>query len=253
MLGMQFARIVIKPIYQLLQYIKKFVSGDFLKTVRVTAGNDSSQLAPAIDLIRMSMAESSQLIFNAYDHTIRDLLSAFKLSEKATACHSMAVNKIALDIAQELNLSADQIRHLNWGTLLHDLGKLAIPDNILLKPSPLNASERDLIHSHPVLGYQILKDASYLKDTAEILLYHHERYDGHGYPYGLVGETIPYLARICSVADAFQAMISDRPYRKGITIKAAVAEVIKCSGTQFDPQVVEAFLRIDHSRYIRKG
>ncbi len=237
----------------MLQYVKKFASQDCAVTVQVSAEQDSSQLAADIHLIRTSLAESNQVIFNAYDHTIRDLLIAFKLSEEATACHSMAVNKIALDIAQELNLSKEQICHLNWGTLLHDLGKLAIPDRVLLKSGPLNASDMELIRSHPLIGYEILKAASYLKDTAEILLYHHEWYDGHGYPYGLVGEAIPYLARICSVADAFHAMIDDRPYRMGITVKAAVAEVIKCSGTQFDPQVVEAFLRLDHSRYVKKS
>jgi HD-GYP domain-containing protein (c-di-GMP phosphodiesterase class II) len=252
LIGAQFAKIVIKPIYQMLQHVKKIASGDSSLPVQGLIGNDISQLAD-IDFMQMSMVASNKVIFNAGDHTIQSLLIAFKLSKKTTACHAMEVNTIALDIAQELDLSKDQIRHLNWGTLLHDLGKLAIPDSILLKPGPLNASDMDLIRRHPLIGYQILKDASYLKDTAEILLYHHERYDGHGYPYGLAGEAIPYLARICTVADAFQAMIADRPYRMGITIKEAVAEVIKCSGTQFDPQVVAAFLLLDHSRYVKKS
>ena len=252
LIGAQIARIIIKPIYQMLQHVKKIVAGNSSVPVLGSTGNAISQLAADIDLMRMSMVASNKVIFNGDDHTIQSLLIAFKLSKKATACHAMEVNKIALDIARELDLSKDQIRHLNWGTLLHDLGKIAIPDSILLKPGPLNASEVDLIRRHPLIGYQILKDASYLKDTAEILLYHHERYDGHGYPYGLAGEAIPYLARICSVADAFQAMIGDRPYLMGITIKEAVAEVVKCSGTQFDPQVVAAFLLLDHSRYVKK-
>ncbi|QJW48742.1 Fe-S-containing hydro-lyase [bacterium BFN5] len=212
-------------------------------------GNSYYEEGQNIDFMRISMKEGKQQIIEAYESSLRAFLTAIEFREQSTAVHSFEVNHIAIEIAKKMGLSEDEIRDLNWGTLLHDLGKLAIPDSILLKPGPLDDQELDLIRQHPRMGYEILKGASYFKNAIEISLYHHERYDGKGYPNALKGEAIPLLARICAVADTFQAMIDDRPYRKGLPVEAAVAEIKRCSGTQFDPVVVSAFLQIDHSCY----
>lgn len=243
------ARMVARPVNAISEHVKRIATGDLSVPVQIDAGAEIRQLAENIDFMRSSMLESKGQLADAYETSLRAFLTALKFREESLAIHSLEVNHIAIEIAKEMSLSEDEIRDLNWGTLLHDLGKLAISDNILLKQGPLDPEEFDLIRQHPRIGYEILKDASYFKNAIEISLYHHERYSGGGYPYGLAGEDIPLLARICSVADAFQAMVDDRSYRKGLPVEEAVAEIIRCSGTQFDPVVVQAFLRIDHQRY----
>ena len=196
------------------------------------------------------LREANHQLANAYEVTIRAFFSALEKRESGTARHSLVVNSIALAIGKEMNLSEMELLHLNWGTLLHDIGKLAISDDILLKQGKLTEAEYEKIKCHPQIGYEILQDAEYLKEAAQIALYHQERYDGKGYPYGLIGEQIPLLARICTVADAFEAMIADRPYHKGRCCQEALAEVIKHSGSQFDPAVVEIFIKLDHSKFL---
>lgn len=133
--------------------------------------------------------------------------------------------------------------------MLHDIGKLGVSEQILLKPGSLTPEEYDAIKKHCHYGYDILKDIDYLNEAAEVALYHHERYDGSGYPYGLKNGEIPLLARICALADAFEAMTSDRPYRKAMTVEEAVEEIKRNKGTQFDPSVVEAFLKLNPEEF----
>ncbi|MCH8949612.1 MAG: HD-GYP domain-containing protein, partial [Chloroflexi bacterium] len=128
------------------------------------------------------------------------------------------------------------------GALLHDVGKIGVPDQILHKPGPLTPEEWDKMKRHPMIGYDMLRDISFLSEAATIVRCHHERFDGKGYPRGLAGDEIPLGARIFSAADAFDAMTSDRTYRKALRPEAARDEIIRHSGTQFDPQVVQAFL-----------
>ena len=135
----------------------------------------------------------------------------------------------------------DIIRH---ASLLHDVGKIGISEQILRKPGKLNDEEFEAIKSHPNIGAGILSSIEFLKDVCEIIKHHHERYDGRGYPDGLKGEEIPLGARIVTVADSFDAITSKRPYRKPLTLDEATAEVIRCSGNQFDPEVVKAFVSL---------
>jgi len=195
-------------------------------------------------------AVNSQLT-EAYEVTIHAFFKALEHRESGTALHSIEVNKIAMAIGTKMRLSRDDLANLNWGTLLHDIGKLAIKDAILLKDSSLTTEEYEVIKQHPQIGYHILKDTQYLVKAAEVALYHQERYDGTGYPFNLQGENIPILARICTVADAFESMIADRPYRKGRSWDEAVEELIKYKGTQFDPQVVDAFVGIDPEQFVK--
>lgn len=203
-----------------------------------------------VDVATSRLREANKELANAYEVTIRAFFNALEKRESGTARHSLAVNSIALEIGREMKLSETELLHLTWGTLLHDIGKLAISDDILLKEGKLTDEEYDNIKRHPQIGYEILQGAEYLHQAAEITLYHQERYDGKGYPYGLAGEKIPLLARICTVADAFEAMIADRPYRKGRNIQEAVAEILKNRGSQFDPYIVDTFIKLDHSKFL---
>lgn len=196
---------------------------------------------------------ANEKLKKAYEDTIRAFFKALEKRESKTAQHSLEVNRIAMALGQEMGLSEKDMEVLNWGTLLHDIGKLGISDQILLKPGPLTSEEYEVIKQHPQLGYEILKDIDYLKEAAKVALYHQEKYDGSGYPFGLKGEEIPLLARICAVADALEAMIADRPYRRGRSVDEAIGEIISNAGTQFDPVVVEALLNIDRENLLAKN
>gem|GEM_PF-1255282 len=203
-----------------------------------------------VNIATKRLREANQQLAGAYEITIRAFFNALEKRESGTARHSFVVNSISLEIGREMNLSENQLLHLTWGTLLHDIGKLAISDDILLKKGKLTAEEYEDIKRHPQIGYDILQGAEYLQEAAQITLYHQERYDGKGYPYGLAGEEIPLLARICTVADAFEAMVADRPYRKGLHWREALEEIIKHSGTQFDPHIVAIFIKLDHEKMV---
>lgn len=189
-----------------------------------------------------------QYMYNVYEPTVRSLLKALEIWEIQTVQHSLRVNRIAMEIGTKLGLSGKELSNLNLGTLLHDIGKLAIGDSILLKKEPLTPEEYLLMQSHAQAGFNIVLENELLSEAGKVILYHHEYFDGTGYPNGIKGEEIPLLARICSVADAFDAISSERPYKKGISLEAAKKEIIRCIGSQFDPQVVESFLQISDDK-----
>lgn len=201
-----------------------------------------------VQLATKQLREANQQLAGAYEITIRAFFNALEKRESGTARHSFVVNSISLEIGREMKLSETELLHLTWGTLLHDIGKLAISDEILLKKGKLTDEEYEDIKRHPQIGYDILQGADYLQEAAQITLYHQERYDGKGYPHGLAGENIPLLARICTVADAFEAMVANRPYRKGLHWREALEEIIKHSGSQFDPHIVAIFIKLDHEK-----
>jgi diguanylate cyclase (GGDEF)-like protein/putative nucleotidyltransferase with HDIG domain len=170
------------------------------------------------------------------------LAETLDLRDVATARHSETVGRYAEQIALELGLPADHVERLRVAGVLHDIGKLGISDAVLLKPGSLVASEWEQIERHPEVGARILEHAN-LRDVASWVLAHHERVDGAGYPRGLAGDAIPLEGRVLAVADAYEAMTADRPYRRALSHEIARAELRRGAGTQFDPQVVEAFLR----------
>ena len=147
-------------------------------------------------------------------------------------------------IGRKLELPPNELLQLNWGTLLHDIGKLGISDAILLKSTKLTGVEYEIIQRHPLAGYEMLKSNAYLTSASLVVRYHHEKWDGNGYPDRLQGKQIPLLARICCVADAVAAMAVDRPYRKASSVASIIAELQANAGSQFDPEVVEVFLGI---------
>jgi len=143
-----------------------------------------------------------------------------------------------------MNVSPEELEHLARGALLHDIGKIGVPDSILLKPGPLNESEWDDMRKHPEIGARILSDIDFLEEASKVVLAHQEQWSGGGYPHGLRGEEIPLGARIFAVADTLDAIVSDRPYRKGRSLEYAREEIQQHAGTQFDPKVVEAFMKV---------
>src|SRR6202048_3630324 len=178
----------------------------------------------------------------SYDITLEALGNDLDLKDAATEGHSNRITADTIAIARAMGLSSDQIRIIERGAFLHDIGKMAIPDQILKKPGKLDAEETAIMREHCYRGYQIVRRIPFLYEAAEIVYAHQEKFDGTGYPRGLKGEEIPLGARIFSIADTLDAMTSDRPYRKGTTFAAAKEEIVRCAGEQFDPQVVEVFL-----------
>lgn len=172
------------------------------------------------------------------------LVAAVDNKDRYTREHSQTVTQYAISLARELGFRGEMLERLRTAALLHDVGKLGVPDRILRKPGPLTPDENLIIQQHPSFGVLLVNPVSLPQEVLSAIKYHHERYDGTGYPDGLEGETIPVLARILAVADSFSAMTTDRPYRKGMLWEKAIKELQEHAGTQFDPVVTEAFCRI---------
>lgn len=180
----------------------------------------------------------------------RACFNILNLRQMDTAIHSELVSTIALEIGTTMNIGYAELEQLHMGALLHDIGKLGIPDAILSKPTKLDNSERNIIMQHPVIGYNLIGCNHGFNGAMYVILGHHERYDGLGYPLGFKSDDIHLLARICAVADALAAMVLERPYQKKIPIPSALAEVRRCKGTQFDPGVVDTLNLIDVEKMI---
>ncbi len=176
--------------------------------------------------------------------TIEILATSVALRDTHTGDHSQRVTRFAILLGQQLHLSAEDLEWIRVATPLHDIGKIGIEDAILRKPGKLTAAEFEVMKTHPTLGAKIIERIPDLHQALPIVRSHHERWDGHGYPDGLKGEDIPRLARIVAVADAFDAMVFDTPYRRGQPVEIAFAEIEKHQGGQFDPDVVTAFLQV---------
>ena len=190
------------------------------------------------------LSQALQGVAQAYSSTLAALVNALDAREHETSDHSQRVVRYTTAIALRMNLDGCALDHIGRGALLHDIGKIGVPDSILLKPGPLTAAEWTEMRRHPETGYKILEGIDFLGPAAEIVLAHQERFDGLGYPNRLKGTEIALGARIFMLADTLDAMTSDRPYRKGSSFTDARAEIGRCAGTQFDPACVEAFLDI---------
>jgi putative nucleotidyltransferase with HDIG domain len=172
------------------------------------------------------------------------LTRAIEARDPYTQGHSARVTALAEEVARRLGWSSDQLATLRIGGPLHDIGKLAVSDEVLCKEGRLDDAEFAQIQEHPKIGARILLRMAALREAIPYVLYHHERWDGCGYPSGKAGEEIPVEARVLAVADAFDAMTSDRPYRRALSREEALAEVERCAGTQFDPKIARVFLEV---------
>lgn len=183
---------------------------------------------------------------------IKALSNSLDSRDNYTSYHSENVAKYALQIAKKMNLSSDVCHSIHVGGLLHDIGKIGIPEYILTKPKTLTNDEYELIKTHPKIGYETIKHVSKFKESGilDVVLYHHERFDGKGYPEGLKGEEIPLVARIVAVADTFDAMTSKRVYRNELDLTFTLNEIRNNKGTQFDPEIVDVFLSLFDSQQL---
>jgi len=233
--------------------LKPFEREQLLATVRRALENRRLKLenrAYQTNLEALVDARTEQLqkamadLERSYGMTLEALGGALDLKDAETEGHSRRVTVFTIAIARAMGLSNEQVDVIARGAFLHDIGKMAIPDAILRKPGKLDPAEVERMREHCYHGYQILKRIPFLKEAAEIVYSHQEYYDGTGYPRQLKGEEIPLGARIFAVADTLDAITSDRPYRAAKPVAAAMKEIERCSGTQFDPQVVEAFLHL---------
>lgn len=197
------------------------------------------------------LMEQKDELEKAYDrlqHTYKDTVTALSRAVDArdpyTAGHSERVAAITNKIAIQLGFKDKELETIELAAQFHDIGKIGVPDRILLKPGKLTKEEFDKIKEHPVIGTNILGKVEFLNESLPIIRHHHERYDGLGYPDGISGTQIPVGARIISIADTYDAMTSDRPYREGLSREAAILEINRCKGTQLDAEIVEVFLNI---------
>jgi HD-GYP domain-containing protein (c-di-GMP phosphodiesterase class II) len=217
--------------------------------MRVDVMQERRKITRRLSDVRRKLAEEAMADRNRVSDaediaTIGSLAHAIEARDPYTRGHSERVGSYAAWLAKALHFSRKKIELLTFASRLHDIGKVSIPDSILLKPGRLTPEERAQIQLHPVHSIEILRNLKFIRLALPFILHHHERYDGQGYPYGLKGKAIPLEARILAVADAFDAMLSDRPYRQGLKLDVIVREFKQNSGKQFDPEVTKIFLVI---------
>jgi diguanylate cyclase (GGDEF)-like protein len=199
------------------------------------------------DLVRQrgtALTEALKRARSSLQFSLNALIKMLDARERITSTHSQRVQHLTIFVAKQMGLPRDEIAMVGQGALLHDVGKIGIPDAILMKPGPLTESEWQTMRTHPGIGYKILKDSPDLQSAALIVMHHHERFDGAGYPQGLSGEQIPLGARIFAVVDAYDAMRSVRPYKAAVSPRDTMREILACRGTHFDPSVVDVFAQI---------
>jgi PAS domain S-box-containing protein/putative nucleotidyltransferase with HDIG domain len=212
---------------------------DFLETL-------AGQAVIAIENTTLfeNLQRSNQELFQAYDVTIEGWSHALDLRDKETEGHTQRVTELTVQLARKFGFTEEQLIQIRWGALLHDIGKMGVPDNILLKPDKLTDEEWEIMRRHPTFAFEMLSPIAFLRSSLDIPYCHHEKWDGTGYPRGLKGEVIPLAARLFAVVDVWDALRSDRPYRKGWTVEQTIEYIRSQAGTHFEPKVVEQFLGI---------
>lgn len=201
--------------------------------------------------LEKKVIEQTGELLSLYADTLEAMISALDSREHETGYHSYRVTEYALTLARRMGLNDSDLVVIARGALLHDIGKIGVPDSILLKPCELTEEEWKIMKKHPVFGYELLRKIHFLEGSAKIVLTHHERYDGSGYPCGLRGEEIPLGARVFSIVDAMDALTNDRIYRKAISFDEARERIIDASGSQFDSEIVKVFLTVSKEEWIR--
>lgn len=205
-----------------------------------------------LDSSAARMAHDIQTVLAAsFEDTVTAFVNAIEARDAETRNHSRRARAYTLLIARYAGVDDAQLQHIGWGALLHDIGKIAVPDRILRKPGPLTAEEWEIMRQHPVVGYELIREIAFLAEAADVVLAHHERFDGSGYPFGTVGTDIPLGARIFAIADAVETITSRRAYKAPESFATAADEIERCSGTHFDPDLVAVFRTIPRNEFRR--
>ncbi|MEX1247453.1 MAG: HD domain-containing phosphohydrolase [Anaerolineales bacterium] len=235
---------ITRPIRDLRDAALKVSGGNLDVKVSQAGGDEVGVLTQSFNEMVVNLSRSKQDLLDTYDETIEGWARALDMRDHETEDHSRRVAEMTVRLGKQLGIAGEQLKMLYRGALLHDIGKMAVSDKILLKPKRLTAKETKEMHKHPQHAKQLLEQIAFLKPAIDIPYCHHEKWDGSGYPQGLKGEQIPLLARIFSVVDAWDAMTSDRVYRKAASLPEALDELRAGKGKHFEPKVVDAFLEM---------
>jgi putative nucleotidyltransferase with HDIG domain len=254
------ARYLTRPLVALVQGSLDIARGRFGRQVTVTGRSELADMAYAFNHMSRELerydGENARLLVateRGYLDTIRALASAIDAKDPYTRGHSERVAALGIEIGRELRLDEATLRVLEFAGVLHDVGKIGVPEQVLRKPGRLTPEEMTLIRSHAVVGGEIVEGVEFLRAVEPAIRHHHERWDGKGYPDGLAGETIPLVARIINAADTWDACTSERPYQRAYSAPEVVAILGQLRGAQIDPAVHDAILRVLHRRGSMKG
>jgi HD-GYP domain-containing protein (c-di-GMP phosphodiesterase class II) len=241
-MGGTIASLITRPLLELVKASKEVARGNWDVEVKPHANDEVAVLTENFNRMLASIQESHTDLMNAYNSTLIGWAKAIGLRDNETETHMQRVTEITIRLAQSMGLTGEQLTHIYRGTLLHDVGKIGVPDSILKKPGKLTEEEWVQMRMHPQFAYDMLYSIEYMRPSLEIPYCHHEKWDGSGYPRGIKGEDIPLFARIFSIVDVWDAMTSDRIYRKALSEEDAFQYISSTRGAHFDPQVVDAFL-----------
>ncbi|MEJ2350720.1 MAG: HD domain-containing phosphohydrolase [Anaerolineales bacterium] len=241
-MGVNLARYITTPLLGLVQASTEVALGNLAVQVDPHSNDEVAVLTESFNHMVKNLKKSKMDLIEAYDTTLEGWARAVELRERKTGEHTRRVAEMAVRLAEKMDFDEEQMPHLRRGALLHDIGKIGIPDAILLKPGKLTDEEWKTMRKHPQYAYEMLWQIEFLRPAIEIPYCHHEKWNGSGYPRGLTGEGIPLEARIFAVVDVFDALTSDRPYRKAMPEEQVIEIIQRESGAHFDPQVVEAFM-----------
>lgn len=244
LVGINLANTITRPLLQLVQASVKVSKGDLNVQVMAQTNDEISILTESFNRMVATLSRSQKDLIRAYDETLEGWAKALEFRDKETEGHSERVTKLTIQLAEALGVEGEALVNIYRGALLHDIGKMGVPDAILHKNGPLDGRERQIIQQHPQNAYDMLKHIGYLQAALEVPHCHHEKWDGTGYPCALKEEEIPLSARIFAVVDVYDALTNDRPYRKAMPVAEAIAYLQEQSGTHFDPKVVAAFITL---------
>jgi HD-GYP domain-containing protein (c-di-GMP phosphodiesterase class II) len=241
MIGLNLAKTITRPLTKLVTASQTVANGNLDVQVEADSNDEIAILADSFNTMIASLKESRSNILDAYDRSLEGWSKALELRDKETEGHTQRGAELSVELAKRLGIQGDELVHIKRGAIIHDLGKMAIPDSILHKPGPLNDEEWAIMKQHPVYAYEMLKDIKFLQPALDIPYYHHEHWNGGGYPKGLAGKDIPLSARIFAVVDSWDALTNDRSYRKKLSCKDSLRILENNAGIIYDPEIVQIF------------